>query len=432
MSGKKFLKILQIVLILVGILSVIYFSFYFLIFRSLNTRFSSFGTSPILDRGKVSLGYTLITPYNRFTKIGPEFEGKIYLLDLLGRVVHTWKTKHQALYSILKPNGNLLVVLEQPSYIQDIPGGGNTGIIEELDWNSNVIWEYQNDLLHHDIVPLKYGNLVVALWEKTPPEIAQKIKGGVFGTEINGIIWSDEIVELNPKKEIVWTWHSYDHLDPEKDSLGPLMPRSAWTYTNGIFYMDKNPIDGQEGYLLSMRQTSTVFIIRKSDGQIIWRSPQGMLNTQHDPTLLPNGNILVFDNGLYRLPNPFPILGSRVVEIDPKQNKIVWQFDGGESAVDKVKIFSPIVGGAQRLENGNTLITDGTRGHIFEVTKDNEVVWDFINPYTTKITGHFPNNFLFKTRMYREDEINWPEKIDPPINDLMFTLYQGLSRIYPN
>lgn len=428
----RLLKILQISLILVAILSIIYVLVYFLIFKSLNTRFSSFGTSPILDRGKVSLGYTLITPYNRFTKIGPQFEGKVYLLDLLGRPVHSWKTKHQALYGVLKPNGNLLVVLEQPKYIEGIPPGGNTGIIEELDWNSKVVWEYKDDLLHHDIVPLKNGNVVVALWEKTPPEIAQKIKGGVAGTELKGVIWSDALVELSPKGEIVWSWHSYDQMDPQIDILGPIMPRIAWTYTNGIYYMDKNPIDGEEGYLLSMRQIDTVMIIRKRDGEILWRSPKGLLNTQHDPTLLKNGNILAFDNGLYRIPNPFPIYGSRVVEINPKENKVVWKFDGGEGVIDKVRFWAGIVGGAQRLENGNTLITDGVKGHIFEVTYDGKLVWDFINPYQTEMTGHFPNNFLFKTRRYGENEINWPAKIDPPINDLLFTFYQGLLRIYPN
>lgn len=428
----KLSKIVQIGLILIGLLSIIYFLVYFLIFKDLNTRFSTFGTSPILDRGKVSLGYTLIAPYNRFTKIGPEFEDKIYLLDLLGRPVHIWKTKHQALYAVLKPNGNLLVVLEQPKYIEGIPPGGNTGIVEELDWNSNVIWEYKNEMAHHDIVPLPNGNVVVALWEKTPPEIAQKVQGGVLGTELKGIIWSDNLVELNPKGEIVWNWHSFKHLDPAQDVIGQLLPRLSWTHTNGIYFMEKNPIDGEEGYLISMRSISKVMIVRKRDGEIIWRSKEGLLDTQHDPTLLPNGNILVFDNGYYRIPQPFSLFGSRVVEIDPEENKIVWQVDGGEGVIDKIKFFAPIVSGAQRLPNGNTLVTDGVRGHIFEVTQDQKLVWDFINPYTTKMTGHFPNNFLFKARRYSQNEINWPQKIDPPLNDLMFKIYQGLLRIYPN
>lgn len=428
----RLLKILQIGLILVAILSIIYVLVYFLIYKGLNTRFSSFGTSPILDRGKVSLGYTLITPYNRFTKIGPQFDGKIYLLDLLGRPVHTWKTNQQALYAALKPNGNLVVVVEQPKYIEGIPPGGNTGTIAELDWNSKVVWEYKNDLLHHDIMPLKSGNVVVSLWEKTPPEVAQKIKGGVAGTELKGVIWSDNLVELNSKGEIVWNWHSFKHLDPEQDVIGQLLPRLSWTHTNGIYYMDKNPIDGEEGYLISMRSISKVMIIRKRDGQIIWRSKEGLLDTQHDPTLLPNGNILVFDNGYYRAPQPFSVFGSRVVEIDPKENKIIWQFDGGKGVIDKIKFFAPIVGGAQRLPNGNTLVTDGVRGHIFEVTYDGKLVWDFINPYQTEMTGLFPNNFLFKARRYSQDEINWPERIDPPISDLWFTIYQRLSRIYPN
>lgn len=429
MFAKKYL--LQALLILIALLSLLYSLIYFKVYKPLDNRYSSFKTIPILDRAKISPGYTLITPYNRFTQIGPDWQGKIYLLDLLGNPVHTWTTKHQALYAKFEPDGKLIVLLEKPSYIQGIPGGGNTGIIEELDWNSNITWEYSNDLLHHDVTLLENGNIVAPIWEKTPPEIAQKIQGGVAGTEMGGTIYSDAIVEINRKGDIVWTWHSYDHLDPNIDLLGPLMPRNAWTYTNGIQYLEKNPIDGTEGYLISMRQTSYIMIIRKSDGQIIWRSPKDMLNTQHDPTLLKNGNILVYDNGLDRVPNPFPIYGSRVVEIDPKLNKIVWQFDGGESAVDKVSIFSPIVGGAQRLDNGNTLITDGPKGHIFEVTPEKQVVWDLINPYQTKMTGKFPNNFVFKSRRYAQNEINWPETLPSPLNEFNLSIYKTLSKIYP-
>ena len=156
-----------------------------------------------------------------------------------------------------------------------------------------------------------------------------------------------------------------------------------------------------------------------------------MFSLQHDPTLLENGNILVFDNGYDRLPAPFPSFGSRAVEVNPKTNKVVWQFDAGEGPIDKIKFYAPIVGGAQRLSNGNTLITDGTRGHIFEVTNKGEVVWDIVSPYTTKQTGAFPNNFLFKSRRYGEDEIKWPQRIAPAFNKFTYNLHQILGKLYP-
>lgn len=44
--------------------------------------------------------------------------------------------------------------------------------------------------------------------------------------------------------------------------------------------------------------------------------------------------------------------------------------------------FSHIGAGAQRLPNGNTLICSDTEGHFIEVTAQNELVWEYINPVT--------------------------------------------------
>ena len=416
---------------LFSVISILYVAVFIFVYKPLDNRYSSFNSLPILNSEKMFVGYTLISPYNRLLSDDSNWKGSVYLLDMFGSPVHTWSTNHQALYSVLKNDGKLLSVMEIPKYSQFFPPGGNTGIIQERNWDSKVVWEYKNEAMHHDIAELPNGNFAVALWEKTPADIAQEIQGGVAGTELQGVVWSDEIVEIDRQGKIVWSWHSYEHMDPQIDILGPLIPRYSWTHTNGIKHIAKNPIDGSEAYLISMRSISTVMIVRKSDGEIIWRSPKNMLSLQHDPTLLTNGNILVFDNGLDRMPAPFSIYGSRVVEINPKTNTIVWQSDGGPGAIDKVKFFAAIVGGAQRLDNGNTLITDGTRGHVFEVTRDGKLVWDMLSPYTTKITGLFPNNFLFKTRRYAESEIKWPQKIAPAFNQFTFSLHNALGKLYP-
>lgn len=428
---KSSVRLLPTIAYIFSSIVIVYIALYFFAYKPIANKYSIFNTLPILDATKMSQGYTLIAPYNRALTLDPKWKGQVLLLDLFGKPVHTWQTNHQVLYSVLEPNGNLLAVMESPKYSTFVPPGGNTGIIQELDWNSKVVWEYKDEMMHHDIIPLKNGNVVVALWEKTPENIASQIQGGAQDSEIDKTVWSDKLVEINKKGQTVWTWHSYEHLDPSIETLDPLMPKYAWTYTNGLAYMEHNPIDGTEGYLISMRSLSAVFIVRKSDGQILWRSPKGMLNTQHDPTILSNGNIMVFDNELTRAPHPFPTYGSRVAEINPKTNMIVWEFYGGKGAIDKARFFSPIVGGAQRLSNGNTLVTDGVRGHIFEVTKDQKIVWDLDSPYTTQLTGAFPNNFLFKSRRYTENEIKWPEKIAPPFDTFKYQTYQLLKNIYP-
>ena len=127
---------------------ILYIFTYFSFYKPLNNHYSSFNSIPILDDKKISQGYTLIAPYNRMLTDNPKLISKIYLLDLFGNAVHTWSSKHQALNSILKPNGNLLVISELPKYSVFYPPGGNTGTVSELDWNSKAVWEYKNERIH--------------------------------------------------------------------------------------------------------------------------------------------------------------------------------------------------------------------------------------------------------------------------------------------
>ncbi|MGM5469432.1 aryl-sulfate sulfotransferase [Flavobacteriaceae bacterium LMO-SS05] len=70
------------------------------------------------------------------------------------------------------------------------------------------------------------------------------------------------------------------------------------------------------------------------------------------------------------------------VYIIPESSKIgpdesVWVY----MSPDKYSFYSPIMSCAQRLKNGNTLITQGINGRIFEVTPDKKIVWEYWNPY---------------------------------------------------
>jgi hypothetical protein len=108
------------------------------------------------------------------------------------------------------------------------------------------------------------------------------------------------------------------------------------------------------------------------------------------------GNLLLFDNGGwagYGKSNPASPTGrmnarrdySRVLEIDPISLQIVWQYTPAEAGflipLDASRFYSPFVSSAQRLPNGNTLITEGSDGRIFEVTGNHELVWEYISPY---------------------------------------------------
>jgi hypothetical protein len=97
------------------------------------------------------------------------------------------------------------------------------------------------------------------------------------------------------------------------------------------------------------------------------------------------GHILVFDNGNNSVNyNPRKKDGrpnSRVVEINPLDNSIAWQYTAEMSNRPTWSFFSHYISSAQRQPNGNTLICEGSNGRFFEVTPSGEIVWEYINPF---------------------------------------------------
>jgi outer membrane protein assembly factor BamB len=132
-----------------------------------------------------------------------------------------------------------------------------------------------------------------------------------------------------------------------------------------------------------------------------------VLAQQHAPLELPDGRILIFDNGNVRPGVTVP--HSRVVEIEPQTGAIGWEYR------DPViqSFFAPFMGCAQRLDNGNTLITESASGRLFEVTPQGEVVWEFVVPYFGEYPGAArdyspgPNNGVFKAYRYAPARVPW-------------------------
>lgn len=153
--------------------------------------------------------------------------------------------------------------------------------------------------------------------------------------------------------------------------------------------------------LVSFRHISTVAIIDKASGDITWKLGHDLLSGQHDATMLANGNILVFDNGPLRKAEWR--MYSRVIEIDPGTNDIVWEYEDKPFS----NFFSWRISGARRLPNGNTLITEGEYGRMFQVTPDNEVVWEYINPHFHEDVegGSGTWNAVFRATHYMDYEV---------------------------
>jgi len=149
--------------------------------------------------------------------------------------------------------------------------------------------------------------------------------------------------------------------------------------------------------LTSFRLLDTVAIIDKPSGTFRWKWGREQLGHQHDPNPLPNGHILIFDNGWHSLQAPSP--RSRVIEVDPASEKIVWTYE----TRPPWDFFSSFISGAQRLPNGNTLICEGQTGRLFEVTYDGEIVWEYVNPFFGARARYGRVNLVFRAYRYAPD-----------------------------
>jgi Arylsulfotransferase (ASST) len=334
-------------------------------------------------------GYTLFAPMYG--------DGAVYLIDMQGEVAHRWQMPYRpGLYGYLLDNGHLFYGGKLMSDLDRFEAWPRFkgGAALEVDWQGRVLWEVRHPDHHHDARKLKNGNVILLCLRPLAPEIAGRIRGGLPGSEADGKIYADYLVEMTTSGEIVWEWRSWEYLDPETHPITPQDHRAEWTHGNTV-------AETAEGNLLvSFRNISTVVMIERPSGKIVWELGSPPLAQQHDPRPLPNGNVLIFDNGTHRSDNPATY--SRVIEIDPRSSAMVWEY------LDQslFEFFSPYISGAQRLANGNTLICEGVHGRIFEVTPAAQIVWEYVSPYFFDEPGRPGlNNWVFRAFRHTEAEI---------------------------
>ena len=396
-----------------------------------------------VNDGASADGYVLFAPH-----VGT----RTYLIDYQGQVMHVWNSAFapaSALY--LLDNGHLLRAGRS--------GGAETDairVIEELDWDSNVVWQYRFDAprftQHHDIQPLPNGNILVLAKELIPMEEAIELG---FNLELLETIPDrntneeltqielDSIFEINPETDaIVWEWHVSDHLvqdtSPDLPNYGDIadFPRrininyhnvpavTDITHMNSITYNADSDL-----VLVSVRSFSEIWMIDHSisteeaqgtQGDLMyrWGNPatygQGTndnrtLYFQHDARWLDatqaDSNLMVFNNGDRSTGQShvieFVLPTELMTDIAFNSPEIIWESSGDFFAIN--------MSGAQNLPDGNVLVTLAPDGHFLEITRDNEVVWEYINPIY-KMSGDVAVNRVFRASYYPADFIGFADK----------------------
>jgi len=339
-------------------------------------------------------GYTLIAP------LGGD---SAHLLDMQGAIACSWRLPGFRLSTVRLLDGGRLMALAgdaaikppehepgrrppPPPGIFRLIGGGATDLVE-IASDGSVAWSYHNEAIHHDWTLVDGEHLVIPEFVEVPGEVAKRVRGGVRmkGERLPPLI-SDDLVEIDRDGRDVARTHLWELLDPVRDPIGPNERRWEWTHTNSLDTTDDGDL------LFSCRQNSRVGRIRRQSGELDWKYGAPETYHQHDASALPGGNVLIFDNGMNR-PQALPY--SRVIEVDPVKNEIVWNY----TANPPQQFFSGHISGAQRLPNGNTLICEGASGRVFEVTPAGEVAWEWISPVTHVVDGQ-RRSWLFRAYRY--------------------------------
>jgi hypothetical protein len=300
---------------------------------------------------------------------GPE----AVLMDMHGQRLHVWSLPYEEAFPdhlpppipitagywrevYLYPNGDLLAVFE------------GMGLIK-VDRDSRLLWAVPNGS-HHDLQVMENGEIYVLT---SIGHVRPEVRG-------DGPILEDFVTVLGADGVERGRYSVLDALR-NSDFETLLTHSKGWEglqadilHTNTLEILDgrhaeRSPAFQKGNALVSMPAVNAIAVIDLRQNRVVW-ALAGMFEAQHDPTFVDTGNLLIFDN----LSDPE---GSRVIEVDPFTQDVVWVY-GGDA---ETAFYSEFSGSNSRLPNGNTLITETEGGRAFEVTPDRRIVWEFRSPH---------------------------------------------------
>ncbi|RDW58202.1 hypothetical protein BP6252_13613 [Coleophoma cylindrospora] len=354
-----------------------------------------------VDYASVSPGYTLFAHLTS--------PGTVLLIDNDGIEAHRWDLPYRpGRHARILANGNLAYNGVHPDSPRLFPlwQKYRGGIMQQIDPAGTVVSEHRDPMAHHDQHHLDNGEILYTTLEAMTPSQAATIPGGIPDSEApDGQAYGDCIKHVDKSGRVLWSWKAIDHLDPKLFPLQPHYAREHWPLINSVYPLKDGNI------LASLRSVSAVIIISRETGDVMWHLDSTVVAQQHCASELEDGSILIFDNGTFR--HGESATYSRVIQVDRMTKNIVWEYRDPHP----MTFFTPFMGGAQRLRNGNTLITEAAFGRIFEVTKEGKMCWEYVNPLFADYKGldakeietyfDYPANALFRAYKYTPEEIPW-------------------------
>jgi len=124
--------------------------------------------------------------------------------------------------------------------------------------------------------------------------------------------------------------------------------------------------------ILSLRDISSILVLDPETEDIKWVHSGGFVR-QHDPDVLPNGNISIYDNQSHLAFDENAEPFSRIIEIDPETGQRTTVIGDQHEP----QFFANITGSHERLSNGNILVAASQQGRLLEFAADGELLWRY-------------------------------------------------------
>lgn len=378
-----------------------------------------------VDPDRVSPGYVVYTPLTSNTA---------HLVSTSGEELHKWTLPYRAgRHARILPDGNLAYngVHPDPPKLFPMWAKYRGGVMMQVSPSGEILREYQDPRAHHDQNHLDDGNLLYTTLEPLTADEAARAQGGIPGSEAPGdTMYADCIKLVDPWStstrssaadfesggtggaKLLWSWRAIDHLDPQRFPLLADYPREHWPLINSVSF------DSAGNIVASLRSTSGVIIISRQTGQILWHLAPPVVSQQHCAQELSSGDILIFDNGVYRPGIAVPF--SRAIIVSRATKEIIWEYK--DRSTGGIGFFTPFMGSAQKLASGNVLLCEAATGRILEVTETGATVWEFVVPQLNDYKGvmaeeelhemeqmgfAYQSNAIFRAYKYRLEEVPW-------------------------
>lgn len=302
-------------------------------------------TVPAKDVGE---GYIFLTNFHFYPNI-PDSRPYLLILDNNAEPVY---------YERLTPGQVYLDFKRQPDGSLTYWGGSGGGAYFQMDATYAVTdtWQMGNGYTtdQHEFQILPNGHGLLMSYDRQPVDMSQIVAGGVPTATVVGLV----IQELDPSKNVVFEWRSWDHFaitDTVVDLTGPVVD---YVHGNAL------SIDRDGHLLLTSRHLDEITKINRQTGEIIWRwggkrnqftfaDPSQVFSHMHDARRTPQGTITLFDNRNHLTP-AFSRAAEYWLDEERRMAVLVWEFRNDPD------IFSIAMGNVQRLPNLNTVIGWGT------------------------------------------------------------------------